>query len=221
MKETRERIVELLRRQGELSVAELARQLEIAAPAVRRHLDILVAEGMVAYRPVKRHLGRPYFAYRLTERAQEAAATGYARLLERLIVDAASLPAGDGRRVMLEALLERLAEHLAEDYRAQVRGATLEERVQSLIDALRQEGFVEAWEKREDGIHLYTSTCPHRRAAMVAHQLCRSERLAIALLLGTEVEQVGRMVEGARCCEYVIRPRPGEELAVIQSGGTR
>ncbi|MER3420724.1 MAG: hypothetical protein C4290_09470 [Chloroflexota bacterium] len=65
MKETRERIVELLRRHGELSVAELSRQLDIAAPAVRRHLDILVAEGMVAYRPVKRPLGRPYFGHRL------------------------------------------------------------------------------------------------------------------------------------------------------------
>jgi predicted ArsR family transcriptional regulator len=216
MKGTRAQIVELLRQRGEMSVAELAEALDIAPPALRRHLDILAAEGLVAYRAVKQHTGRPYFAYRLTEQAQEAAATGYARLLERLIRDAAAMPAGDGRRAMLEALLDRLAEHLAEDYRTRVTGTTLEERVRSLTEALRAEGIVERYETREDGFHLYTSACPHRRAALAAHALCGSERRAIALMLGEEVDQVARLVDGGPCCEYVVRPRDDSALVVVE-----
>ncbi len=219
MKGTRTQIVDLLRQHAELSIAELSEHLGIAAPAVRRHLDILTAEGMVEYRAVKQPTGRPYFAYRLTEQAQEAAATGYARLLERLLVDAAALSSGDeggSERVLLDALLERMADHLAADYRPRVRGDTIEERVQSLIEALRAEGILERWEEREDGIHLLNSACPHRRAALAAHELCRSERRAIALLLGEEVDQVGRMVDGHPCCEYVVRPQRGPELVVIQ-----
>jgi predicted ArsR family transcriptional regulator len=215
---TRAQIVELLRRHGELTVAALSRELGIAAPALRRHLDILAAEGMVAYRTVKQAAGRPYFRFYLTEQAQEAASTGYARLLERLVVDAAALPAGDGSsRAMLDLLLDRLADHLAEDYRSRVHGNTLEERVRSLTEALRSEGILDQWERREDGIHLYNAACPHRRAALAAHELCGSERRAIAKLLGEDVDQIGRMVDGQSCCEYVVRPRQdtGPQLVTI------
>lgn len=214
-KGTRGDILALLREQGEQTVAGLSRALGIAAPALRRHLDILAGEGLVTYRTVKQATGRPYFAYRLTEAAQESPAAGYARLLERLLEDAASLPADDGRRMLLDTLLERLTEHLTDDYRGKVRGRTLEERARSLTEALRAEGLLDRWEQREDGIHLYNTACPHRRAALAAHDLCASEQRAIASLLGQPVEQVGRMVDGAGCCEYVIRPRP-EGLIEIQ-----
>jgi predicted ArsR family transcriptional regulator len=218
MKGTRAQIVELLRR-GEMTVAQLAGALGIAAPALRRHLDILTAEGTVTFRSVKQATGRPYFVYRLTEKAYEAASTGYARLLERLLTDAAALPAGDGAgagRALLDALLDRLADHLAADYRGRVRGETLEEKVRSLTEALHAEGLLDGWEWREDGIHLLNTACPHRRAALAAQGVCGSERRAIALLLGEEVDQIGRMVEGHPCCEYVVRPQRGEALTVMQ-----
>ena len=216
MKGRRGQMVELLRQRGELSVAELSEELDIAAPALRRHLEILASEGTVEYRAVKQATGRPYFAYRLTEQAHEAAATGYPRLLERLIHEAAAMPDGSGR-VLLESLLERMSDHLAEDYRSRVRGKTVAERARSLTEALRGEGILEDWEQREDGIHLFNSTCPHRRAAVAAEgSLCASERRAIALLLGEEVDQVSRMVDRNGCCEYVIRPRQEPELVTIQ-----
>ena len=214
MKGTRGQIVELLRQRGELSIAELCEELDIAAPALRRHLDILAGEGTVEYRAVKQATGRPYFAYRLTEQALEAAATGYPRLLERLIREAAALPDGSGR-ALLESLLERMSDHLADDYRSRVRGNTVAERARSVTEALRGEGILEDWEQREDGIHLFNTACPHRRAAVAAEgSLCASERRAIALLLGEEVDQVSRMVDRNACCEYVIRPR--QELVTIQ-----
>ena len=87
---------------------------------------------------------------------------------------------------------------------------------EALVEALRAEGILERWERRDDGIHLYNSVCPHRRAAMTAHELCSSERRAIALLLGEDVDQVGRMVAGDACCEYVIRPRDRSDLIMVQ-----
>ena len=209
MKGTRGEIVALLRQRGESTVAELAEQVGIAPAALRRHLEILIGEGTVEYRAVKQPTGRPYFAYRLTERAREAAANGYPRLLERLVTEVAALgreetAAKDGRD-LLETVFGHMSDHLADDYRDRVRGATLEERVDSLTDALRDEGIVERWEKREDGYHLSTSGCPHRRAALIAHGLCSSEARAIASLLGAEVELVGSVVDGAPHCEYLVK----------------
>lgn len=209
MRGTREQIVTLLRERGELTVAHLAEAIGIAPAALRRHLDILVGEGTVEYRAVKQATGRPYFAYQLTERAREAAVNDYPRLLERLVSEVAALnrdqtSAMDGRE-LLATVFANMTEHLAENYQSRVQGATLEERVSSLTEALRNEGIVERWDRQADGIHLSTSTCPHRRAALVAHSLCDSEARLIAKLLGQDVEQVGRMVDGAQVCEYLVR----------------
>jgi predicted ArsR family transcriptional regulator len=216
MKDTREQVVELLRQHGELTVAELPEKLGIAPPAVRRHLDILAGEALVDYRTVRQHTGRPYFAYSLTERAKERDSTGYPRLIERLLREVSALDDGASGHRLLETVLERMSEHLADEHRGQVRGATLEERAASLVQALASEGLLDSVEVREDGLHLINSICPYRRAALTNSALCRSEQHTIALLLGTEVDQVSRIADGRPRCEYIVcGPRPGAaDLAI-------
>jgi DeoR family transcriptional regulator, suf operon transcriptional repressor len=209
VKGTRDEIVALLRERGECTVVALADAIGIAPAAVRRHLEILMGEGMVEYRSVKQTMGRPYFAYRLSGRVREAEANDYPRLLERLVsavatLDPARTAAKDGP-ALLATLFDSMTEHMAEDYRPRVQGETIEERVSSLTQVLREEGIVERWERRPDGIHLTTSICPHRRAAVAAHGFCDSEARLIANLLGTDVEQTGRVVDGAPACEYLVR----------------
>jgi len=209
MKGTRGEIVELLRARGECTVAALAEAVGIAPAALRRHLEILAGEGMVEYRTVKQATGRPFYAYRLTEQAREIAAANYPRILERLVTEMVALGTAetadkDGHAI-LDTVFGHMADQLAADYRDRVHGDSMEERVSSLTLALRDEGIVERWEKRADGFHLTTSGCPHTRAARAAHSLCASEAQAISLLLGTEVEQLGRVVDGAACCEYLVK----------------
>jgi len=209
MKGTRGEIVALLRERGECTVADLAEAIGIAPAALRRHLEILAGEGTVEYRAVKQPTGRPYFAYRLTEQAREAAVNDYPRLLERLVTEVAALDrtqtADKDGRELLATVFANMTRHVAADYQARIRGETLEERVASVTEVLREEGIVERWSKQPDGFHLATSICPHRRVALATHGLCDSEARLIATLLGTEVEQVGRVVDGAPACEYVVK----------------
>ena len=37
---------------------------------------------------------------------------------------------------------------------------------------------------------------------------CRSDKKSIELLIGAEVEQTLRIVDGAPVCEYIVRPQP-------------
>ncbi|HZU78190.1 MAG TPA: ArsR family transcriptional regulator [Dehalococcoidia bacterium] len=203
MKSTRDLTLELLRRHGELTVAELGKQLGIAGPAVRRHLDILAGEGLVEYRAVRQHTGRPYFVYRLTDEAKARAADGYSRLVERLIREVSDLDDGAGH-ALLDTLLARLGERLAEEHRGEVSGETLQERAASLIAALSDEGILDGVEVRDDGMHLINTACPHRRAALASDAVCRYEQHAIALLLDAPVAQVGRIVDGQSRCDYLV-----------------
>jgi predicted ArsR family transcriptional regulator len=205
MKGTREQALDLLRQRGELTVAELTALLGIAQPAVRRHLDILAAEGLVEFRTVRQHTGRPYFVYSLSERARERASTGYSRLVERLLAELRALDddSGAGGRLM-ETLLERMSEHLAAEHRASISGTTLEERAASLVATLADEGILDDFEVREDGVHLINTSCPYRRAALATDEVCRSEQRAISLLLEAPVQQLGRIVDGQPRCEYLV-----------------
>jgi predicted ArsR family transcriptional regulator len=206
VKGTRDAIVALLRRHGELTVLDFSEHLAIAPAALRRHLDILAGEGIVEVRAVKQAAGRPHYVYRLTDAACERLSTGYPRLTERLIEEAAALPAHDGDGgPILDALFVGVSDRLAAEHRPQVRGITLEARVDSLTAALREEGILEQWAKQEDGYHLFNGSCPYHRAARASSgRCCDSERRAIALLLDAEVEQVGRIAEGRPVCEYIV-----------------
>lgn len=217
MNGARDEIVAALRQHGERTIAQLAEAVGITPAALRRHLDILAGEGMVEHRAVRQATGRPFFLYRLSERAQEAA-SDYPRLLERFVTEVATLgreeiASKDGRD-LLETVFGHMSEHLAADYQDRVHGETLSERLDSLTEALRDEGLVERWEERPDGYHLSTSLCPHRRAAVLTPGLCSAEARAIASLLGAAVEQTGRLVDGAPLCEYLVRGEPSRDWTI-------
>jgi predicted ArsR family transcriptional regulator len=206
VKGTRGEIVELLRQRAEMTVHELLEHIAIAPAALRRHLDILAAEGTVEYRAVRQATGRPHYAYRLTEQAREQLATGYPRLMERMIEEAAAIRHPDDGAELLDTIFTGISDRIVADHRPQVHGQTIQDRVDSVTAALREEGILEGWSKQSDGIHLYNGNCPYRRAAYASGGLCcDSERRAIALLLDTEVEQVGRIAEGRSVCEYIVR----------------
>jgi len=211
VKGTRGEIVELLRRHGELTVHGFMEHLPMAAAALRRHLESSIGAATVELRSVKQSTGRPYYVDRLSEQARERLAAGYPRLMERLILEAATLraPVENGERG-LEGLFNGVSDRLGAEHRPKVWGETLEQRVDSLTVALREEGILENWSQREDGYHLFNSSCPHHRAARASSGLCcSSERRAIALLLDTDVEQVGRIAEGRPVCEYIVHTTPG------------
>jgi len=214
---TKAQILRLLQGWGEATVVHLAQELDMSPAAVRRHLDGLRAEGLVDARPQRQSVGRPSFLFYPTERAEELTSAGYSRLLGRMFRGLLELRpeevSGQPGKEVLGRVFEGVAERLAEQYGPQVAGQTLEERVPQATRVLRAEGILDRWERGPEGFRLTNTACPYRRAALATEQACSADRLAIQLLLGRPVEQVGRVVEGHPCCEYVVK----QEVAQVHS----
>jgi len=202
MQGTRERILEYVVRQREARVDDMAAGLGITNAAVRRHLDHLRADGLVDARAVKQATGRPYYAYFATEKATQSVPPAYADLLERMLRSLGE------REDVIATVMTSVAESLASKHRHEVSGLSAEELVAQVTESLRAEGILEGWRSEEDGIHLVNGQCPYHKAAAISKLPCESDRKAIELLLGHEVEQLNRIVDGASCCEYLVRAEP-------------
>jgi len=211
MQGTRERVLEFIVKNREVRVEQLAGALEITAAAVRRHLDNLRADGYIDVRAVKQATGRPYHAYHATERAIGAMPAAYADLLERML-------RGLGERDdVITSVMTSIAEALASRHREEV-GATAgdpEKLVIRVTESLRPEGILDGWRSEEDGFHLVNGACPYRKAAEISPLPCESDRQAIELLLGLDVEQLNRIVDGSPVCEYLVRSVGGPQLIEV------
>ena len=213
MEGTRDRILSLILERREARVEELASELGITNAAVRRHLDHLRADGLVDVRPVKQSTGRPYYAFRPTPKAAGALPTAYADLLKRML-------AGLGERTeVVDAIMESVAESLAGRHRAEVKADRRDTvvLVEQVTDSMRSEGILESWHAESDGFHLTNGVCPYLEAAEFSKLPCESDRKAIELLMGLEVEQLHRIVDGSPICEYLVRTLP-RQSELIQVG---
>lgn len=199
MQGTRDRILEYVIQHREARVEDLSEELGITSAAVRRHLDNLRADGLVDAKAVRQSTGRPFHAYSATEKATQTVPPAYADLLERML---RSLGERDD---VIATVMTSVAQSLAEKHMHEVAGLSAEELAAQVTESLRAEGILEAWSSQADGIHLVNGHCPYHKAAEISKLPCEADRKTIELLLGHDVEQLNRIVDGASCCEYLVR----------------
>ncbi len=209
MQRTRDEVVDILHEQGSCSVSEIAQTVGVSQGAIRRHLDIMVADGLIETRLDRQPRGRPVTRYSLSEAGEErSAAPQYSRLLDRLFPALARLPreAVDGKpgSAVLDRLFQELAEDVANEYAPRVRGHDLAERVEQVTVALREEGILDEVSDDGDSFRLRNIGCPYRSAAEGTHAACAADRRTIELLLNAPVTQITTIADGSQCCEYVV-----------------
>src|SRR5262252_3119904 len=135
---TRRAIVKLLKTEGALDSAQLAKKLRVTPMAVRQHLYALQEEKMVnaEERPVP--LGRPAKFWKLTREADRLFPDAYAELSVALIsaVDDALGPSG-----VQKVLASRCARQRSE-YAARIpAAASLEVKLRELARIRTEEGY--------------------------------------------------------------------------------
>jgi predicted ArsR family transcriptional regulator len=192
---------ELLATRGEATVGAIADALSMNQANIRRHLEVMRAEGLVDITIEKHEVGRPAYVYRLTERALELNAH-YPRLVNRLVK---GMAARADAKPMLEQVFDGVADEVTDAHRSQVRGLTVGQRVAETAAALKDEGIVDRWRQDDDGFHLMNTSCPYRKAAEVTDAPCHGDHKVVQALIGAPVEQVTRIVDGHQMCEYLVR----------------
>ena len=201
---TRRSIVKLLKMEGALDSARLARRLHVTPMAVRQHLYALQREKLVSAeeRPVP--LGRPAKYWRLTPSANRLFPDAYAELSVALIdaVGDTFGPAGMDR-----LLQTRLARQKSE-YAARIdRSATLATKLQQLARVRTEEGYMaEVVPDGRTAFLFVENHCPICAAATACQGFCATEidLFRAALGPGVSIERTEHIVGGDRRCAYRI-----------------
>ena len=208
MESTKEQVLHLLQNWGEASVSALAGALDVGQASVRRHLDHLRVEGLADVREERHGVGRPFFVFYPTARAEERVPAGYDRLLTRLYKGLRSLNEkqvrGRDGASLLRSVLEGVATQVAAEHKPEVVAGSLEGRVAETALALEAEGIVDGWTKDGEGFRLSNHACPYRQAAAGSSGTCELDRRTIELLVAAPVRQIGRIADGQSHCEYIV-----------------
>ncbi|CAI6014748.1 helix-turn-helix transcriptional regulator [Cohnella sp. JJ-181] len=209
---TRQQLLQTLRTGGGGSIASLSQALSITEMGVRRHVQALEREGLVAAEVVKQAMGRPMAVYRLTQRADDLFPKNYPQLALDLLGELDGDPEGEA---MIGRLFAGRRDKLVARHMAAMAGATLEERVAELSEIQQAGGYMSHWERdgTGDGYTLYEYNCPIAQVAGKYRQACSCEQQLFETLLGAEVNRTECIADGGAKCTYAIRRHSQERAA--------
>jgi predicted ArsR family transcriptional regulator len=204
MQDTRQQILEILKRRGEVTVQELSRELELTSVTVRHHLEILRSEGYITEPEVRRSSrpGRPRYVYRLTSTAADLFPNNYSGLASALLDAIEQHVSSEEREILIDEAAERMVAG-AGDMPSSHEGC-----LDSVLTFLNQRGFVARWKKDDQGRYLiYVSSCPYHYVAQLHAETCRIDQRMIQKLTGGELNQIqGHAYEGSVCIYEVKWP---------------
>ena len=215
---TRDRVARSILENGPSTANVLAARLGLSAAGVRRHLDVLLADGLIEERAPRstatRGRGRPARVFAVTVAGRDSFDQGYDDLAASALQ---FLEQQGGRKAVAAFARQRVAE-LESRYRPVVEQAPAGKRTVALAAALTGDGYAATTRSAAGptnsasqlGEQLCQHHCPVAHVAEKYPEFCEDETEAFARLLGTHVQRLATIAHGdGVCTTYVPRSTPG------------
>ena len=197
---TRERVARSVLEHGPSTAAALADRLLLTPAAIRRHLDHLVAEGVLESRDQRvrgaRGRGRPAKVFSLTDAGRDAFDQAY----DDLAVHALRFLAETGGDPAVSEFARRRVADIEERYRPLIESAAEQDRPRVLAQALTADGYAASVRSAPSGDQMCQHHCPVVHVATEFPQLCEAETEAFARLLGSHVQRLATIAHGDGVC---------------------
>ena len=206
--EGRRAVIYALRRRGQATADDIARQLDMTVSGARQHLTALVDDGFAEAAELPRpkgQRGRAQLSYTVTDRADALFPKAYGELTNELLGYASESDSG-----LVDTLFARRRdERIRNATERLARRRSLKAKVTELTRILDDDGYLATFEEVAPGVfRIIEHNCAIWAVAQRYGQACTSELDFIrAALSGADVERVQHMVAGAPHCAYEVRAR--------------
>lgn len=202
-KNTKEQILSLLKLNGNMTILELAHELEITEMAVRRHIQTLERDKLIQSEMKKQTMGRPSKVYQLAQQGEDFFPKKYKEFSLQLLQGLKDA----GQEELLREILVKNQEKHFEQYQSEFKGKTFIDKINYLKKIQEQDGYMPKIENQNGTVHLKELNCPLVEVAKEFPQICQAERKFIEKFLGAELTGIQSMVDGHNCCHYSIQEK--------------
>ena len=197
---TRERVATILMENGPSTAAALADRLGLTPAAVRRHLDQLLADGVLEARAPyvrgRRGRGRPAKVFVITDAGRDHFGHAY----DALAADALRFVQETGGDDAVSAFARKRLAGFEKRVRPLIDAADPEDRAKVLAEALTTDGYAATVDAAVTGEQICQHHCPVAHVAGEFPHLCEAETEMFSRLLGTHVQRLATIAHGDGVC---------------------
>jgi len=199
---TRDAIARSILENGPSTASTLSKRLVLTPAGIRRHLDLLVADGILEARDPRvgstRGRGRPSKVFLMTDEGRSQ----FEHTYDDLAVAALKFMAAQSGDHLVTAFAESRAEDI--ERKATPYLAKRTKKIDALASFLTEQGYAASVEKRGTGEEICQHHCPIAHVAAQYPQLCEAETQAFSRLLGTHVQRLATIAHGDGVCTTYI-----------------
>ena len=199
---TREAIARSVLENGPSTAVVLGERLGLTPAGIRRHLDLLVSDGILEARDphqaLSRGRGRPSKVFVMTDSGREKFEHSY----DDLAVAALKFISAQSGEHLVKAFAQSRADDI--ERKANESVAKSSNKTNQLATFLTEQGYAASIETRPMGEQLCQHHCPIAHVAAEFPQLCEAETEAFSRILGTHVQRLATIAHGDGVCTTYI-----------------
>jgi predicted ArsR family transcriptional regulator len=204
---TRDAIARLILEHGPATASTLSQSLALTPAGIRRHLELLVADGILEAREPRtastRGRGRPSKVFLMTD----AGRAQFEHTYDDLAVSALRFMASHSGEHLVTSFAQARADEIetkANEYIEHNKTSRKNDKVALLAEFLTDQGYAASVEDRGLGEEICQHHCPIAHVASAYPQLCEAETQAFSRLLGTHVQRLATIAHGDGVCTTYI-----------------
>lgn len=199
---TRDQVARAILETGPSTAGDLADRLKLTPAGIRRHLDQLVADGILEEREPHirsaRTRGRPSKVFVMSDSGRERFEHSY----DDLAVSALKYIAANSGEHLVTGFARHRADEITKRSNASV--AKAKNPIDGLAEFLSEEGYAANTHAHGIGVELCQHHCPIAHVAAEFPQLCEEETAAFSKILGTHVQRLATIAHGDGVCTTFI-----------------
>jgi predicted ArsR family transcriptional regulator len=193
-------ILRIINEHPNSTVNDIAGSLGLAPISVRYHLNLLERDGFIDIRKVRGSVGRPYNTYCITNVGREQLPHSYDLLAERMLEQVKQFATPQ----QIEEMFRGMAETLTAARGQRLREASVEQKIDTLVELLGAEGFLTRWEESNGDLVLKEYNCPYQRVRQNHPEICQLDKQIISSVMQAPVELNSCIADGDDCCTYHV-----------------
>jgi predicted ArsR family transcriptional regulator len=199
---TRDAVARSVLENGPSTAVVLGERLGLTPAGIRRHLDLLVADGILEAREphqaLSRGRGRPSKVFVMTDFGRQKFEHSY----DDLAVAALKFMSAQSGEHLVKAFAQSRADDI--ERKATIALSKRAHKSEALATFLTEQGYAASIENRPLGEQLCQHHCPIAHVAAEFPQLCEAETEAFSRVLGTHVQRLATIAHGDGVCTTYI-----------------